>query len=364
MALQTTELDTGSGQQNDADRPAALRGIMTAEELTRPQKAAAVMLSLPKEKAAKLMAHLTESEVEQLTLEIATLRRIPPNELQRVIEEFHTEAVAHQFLVSGGVDHAREILRAIHGSQADDIVDRLLASVRTTPFNFLQMHEPAEVIQHLRDENPQTLAVILAHVPTRFAAQVLAGFPADRQGQIARRIATLGRTTPDVVMKVERALQRRFGDVRRRSNGSRGGVKELANLLNQSDRSTERAILGALDLSDPTLAEEVRALMFVFEDIVILDDRQMQEVLRHVEIKRLAYALKGTPEEVSGHVTNNLSERGKIALAEEVDLLGAVPRKDVESAQTEVVQVIRRLEEDGTLVISRGGEEGGGDVIA
>lgn len=363
MALETTDLKDAVAD-NDADRPTALRGIITAEELSRPQKAAAVMLALPKEKAAKLMAHLTEDEVERLTLEIATLRRIPPHELQRVIEEFHTEAVAHQFLVSGGVDHAREILRAIHGSAADDIVDRLLASVRTTPFNFLQMHEPQEVLQHLRDENPQTLAVILSHLPTRFGAQVMAGFPPELQGQIARRIATLGRTTPDVVMKVERALQRRFGDVRRRSDSARGGVQELADLLNQSDRATEKAILATLELEDPSLAEEVRALMFVFEDITVLEDRQVQEVLRHVEVKRLAYALKGVPEDVADHVRNNLSERGRIALDEEVDLLGAVPRKDVEGAQTEVVQVIRRLEEEGSLVISRGGEGGEGDVIA
>lgn len=362
MSALEAMVTTGTSGDNDADRPSALRGIMTAAELTRPQKAAAVMLALPKDKAAKIMAHLSETEVEQLTLEIATLRRIPPHELQRVIEEFHTEAVAHQYLVSGGVDHAREILRAIHGSQADDIVDRLLASVRTTPFNFLQMHEPAEVLQHLRDENPQTLAVVLSHLPTRFAAQVMAGLPQDQQGQVARRIATLGRTTPDVVMKVERALQRRFGDVRRRSNSGRGGVKELASLLNQSDRSTEKAILAALELDDPRLADEVRALMFVFEDIVVLDDRQVQDVLRHVDGKTLALALKGVGEDVSDHVRRNLSERARLTLDEEADLLGAVPRRDVEAAQSEVVQVIRRLEEEGSLVISRGGE-GDDDVV-
>lgn len=361
MTMQTQSILDGRDAaapdaDNDADRPAALREVMTARSLARPQKAAAVMLSLPKDKAAKIMQHLSELEVEQLTLEIATLRRIPPAELQAVMEEFHAEAVASQYLVSGGVEHARDILRQIHGSQADDIVDRLLASVRTTPFHFLQMHEPAEVLQHLRDENPQSLALILAHLPTRFASQLLSGFPPHLQGVVARRVATLGSISPDVVMKVERALQRRFGDVRRRSNIGAGGVRELASLLNQSDRATEKAILGSLEAEDPALAEEVRALMFVFEDIVMLDDRQVQELLRMVDSKQLALAIKGVPEEVEQHITGNLSERGRIALEEEADLLGPTPKKDVEEAQTAIVQTIRQLEEDGTIVINRGGD--------
>jgi flagellar motor switch protein FliG len=334
---------------------AVANGVVTGRLLTQPQKAAAVMLSLPKDKAARIMAHLSEIEVEQLTLEIATLRRIPPSELQSVMEEFHAETVASEHLVAGGVDFAREILREIHGAAADDIVDRLLATVRTTPFHFLQTHEPAEVLQHLRDENPQTLALILSYLPTRFASQLLSGFETHLQGTVARRVATLGRTSPDVVMKVERALQRRFGDVRRRSDSNAGGVKDLAALLNEADRSTEKAILASLDEEDPALAQEVRALMFVFEDIVQLDDRQVQELLRHVEIKNLSLALKGVPEAVSDHITKNLSERGKISLVEETDMLGPTPKRDVEAAQTEIVSTIRRLEDEGTITISRGG---------
>lgn len=358
-APQQASLEAGTDRaaDNPADRPAAMRELTRAAELSRAQKAAAVMLSLPREKAAKIMSHLSEFDVEQLTLEIATLRRIPPAELQMIMEEFHAEAVASEHLVSGGVDFARDLLREVHGSAADDIVDRLLASVRTTPFHFLQVHEPGEVLQHLRDEHPQTLALILSHLPTRFASQLLSGFDEQLQGDIARRIATLGRTSPDVVMKVERALGRRFGDVRRRSDSSAGGVKELANLLNQSDRSTERAILSSLDAKDPELAEEVRALMFVFEDIAQLDDRNMQEVLRQVESKTLALAMKGVADEVTEHITGNLSERGRIALEEEAELLGPTPKRDVEAAQTEVVQIIRRLEEEGTIVLHRGAEE-------
>lgn len=343
------------------DAETADGGLRPTEPLSKSQKAAAVLLALPRDKAAALMSHLSEFDVEQLTLEIATLRRIPPAELQMVIEEFHAEAVASAHLVSGGVEYARDLLRQVHGAAADDIVDRLLASVRTTPFHFLQMHEPAEVLQHLRDEHPQTLALILSNLPTRFASQLLSGFPEELQGEVARRIATLGRTSPDVVMKVERALARRFGDVRRRTDSTSGGVKDLAALLNQADRATEKAILAALDEKDSALADEVRGLMFIFEDIVQLDDRQVQEVLRHVEIKSLALALKGVPEDVSEHITRNLSERGKVSLAEEVDMLGPTPKVDVEAAQTEVVQVIRRLEDEGTLVMNRGGD--GGEML-
>jgi flagellar motor switch protein FliG len=358
MVMEAVELTRDASNQA-ADRSAAGGEGVNERTLTQQQKAAAVLLSLPKDKAARIMAHLSEIEMEQLTLEIATLRRIPPGELQSVMEEFHTEAVAAQHLVSGGVEFAREILREIHGAAADDIVDRLFASVRTTPFHFLQMHEPAEVLQHLRDENPQTLALILSHLPTRFASQLLSGFEAQLQGTVARRVATLGRTSPDVVMKVERALQRRFGDVRRRSDSTAGGIHELAALLNQADRSTERAILASLDAEDPALAEEVRALMFVFEDIVQLDDRQVQELLRHIEIKNLALALKGVPEAVSELITRNLSERAKITLAEESETLGPTPKREVEAAQTEIVNTIRRLEEEETIVISRGGSDEG-----
>ena len=328
---------------------------MSTEPLTRSQKAAAVLVAVGPDVAAEVVRRLSEVEVEQLALEIATLGQLPAEQLDMLLVEFRDEAIAHGHLVAGGEHHAREILRRIHGVEGDALVDRLLATVQTAPFHFLRLHEPAEVIQHLTDEHPQTVALVLAHLPTRFASQLLAGFEPDLQADIARRIALLDRTSPDVVASVESALQARFGTVQRRqSRTGRGGVKELADLLNQSDRSTERAILTELEATDPELAESVRGLMFVFEDIATLDDRTIQTILRSVEMKQLALAVKGLAPALLETITRNLSERARLTLEEEVELLGPVRVKDVEAAQTDIVREIRRLEDAGEIAISRG----------
>ena len=331
---------------------------LASSQLSRSQKAAAVLLALGTEKASKVMAHMTEGEVEQVAVEIAQLGQLDAHQTNDILDEFRTEALAAQYLVSGGTEHARTLLRTLRGSAADDILDRLLASFRSNPFHFLQMHDPQEVLQHLREENPQTLALILSHLPTRFGAQILSGLEPALQADVAWRIAALERTSPEVVARVEQSLQRRLGDVRRRDNTARGGVRELAALLNSSDRATERAILNELEMSNPEMAEAVRALMFVFEDIVGIDDRAVQEVLRQVDLKRLAYAMKGVPDAVADKVLSNLSERARETLVEEIELLGPTPLREVEQAQTEVVALIRRLEEEGTITTARGGDDG------
>jgi flagellar motor switch protein FliG len=257
-----------------------------------------VLLSVGPDLAGKVLQHLSPPEVEQVALEIATLGDIAPDHLTGILEEFKTEALAHQQLISGGETHARELMRRIHGSKADEIVDRLLATVQTSPFHFLRLHEPQVVVQHLRDEQPQTIALILAHLPAKFAAGVMSGLDPDVQGEVARRVATLDGAAPETVRRIEAALHERFGNVQRQQQ-RQGGVKELADLLNQADRGTERAILSSLEESDPELADEVRALMFVFEDIILLDDRAIQEVMRQVETPKLALAVKGVPSEVN-----------------------------------------------------------------
>lgn len=328
--------------------------------LTRAQKAAAVLLAVGPTVSAGVLKHLNEAEVEQVALEVATLGNIGGPELQEILEEFQGEAIAHQHLVSGGERHAREMLRRLRGADGDEIVDRLLATVQAAPFNFLRVHEPAEVVRHLRDEHPQTLALILAHLPAKFASQVLAGLDPQVQAEVAMRVATLDRTSPDVVARVEAALRERLGALQRGGMEERGGVKELAALLNHADRGTERAILGSLEATDPELAEEVRTLMFVFEDIVSLDDRAVQEILRQVDLKQLALALKGIPAGVAETVQRNLSERARETLTEELELLGPARVRDVEEAQTEIVRVIRRLDEEGAIVIGRSND---GDFI-
>lgn len=329
---------------------------MSAGILGRSQKAAAILLAVGADRAAGVLSYLDEDEVEQLTVEIAQLGSVPPHQLDAILEEFHTEATAHQHLISGGERHARDMLRKLHGDEGDEIVDRLLATTTAAPFHFLRLHEPAEVLQHLRDEHPQTIALVLAHLPPRLGASLLAGLDPSMQADVASRLATLERADPQVVQHVEAALLERLGEVRRRS-GRRDGVKELADLLNQVDRTTERTILGQLDASDPALAERVRALMFVFEDLATVDDRALQEVLRQIEPQRLAVALKGVSAELLAIVQRNLSERARITLTEELDLLGQVRLKDVEDAQSEIVRTVHELEKEGTIQLARGQEE-------
>lgn len=329
---------------------------MSTTIYNRSQKAAAVMLAVGTDRASKVMSFLGEEEVEQLAVEIATLGDVPPTQLENILQEFQTEAIAHQSLVSGGEKHARELMRRIHGAEADEIVDRLLATTHSAPFHFLRMHEPTEVLQQLREEHPQTIALVLAHLPARLGAHLLAGLDVKVRVEVATRLATLERSDPVVVARVEEALRSRLGEVRRRS-GRRDGVKELADLLNQTDRSTERAIMGELEAMDPALAERVRALMFVFEDLIQLDDRALQEVLRQIEPQRLAIALKGVSADLRDVIERNLSERARLTIAEEMDLMGAVRLRDVEECQSEIVRVVHELEKEGVITINRGAEE-------
>jgi flagellar motor switch protein FliG len=240
---------------------------------------------------------------------------------------------------------------------ADDIIDRLLAAALTAPFHFLRQHDPSVIVQHLHEEHPQTIALVLAYLPTKFAAAVLAGFEPDLQSDVALRIAMMEPAAPDVVKRVEDAMRTRMGGSARRSNREdRGGVKELAQMLNNSDRGTERAILDSLEIMQPELADEIRSLMFVFEDVVHFDDRTMQQLLRNVDMKVLGLAMKGVRNEIRQLVFRNLSERAAITLKEEIELLGPVPIKDVEGAQSEIVALIRKLEDEGVIVMARAGE--------
>jgi flagellar motor switch protein FliG len=330
--------------------------VGTALARGRAQKAAAVLLAVGSERAATVLSHLTEEEVEMIAIEVAQLGDVPRAELDAILTEFQSEVVAQQHLLSGGEQHARDMLRRLHGSEADDIVDRLLATSQAAPFHFLRLHEPSEVLQHLRDEHPQTIALVLAHLPARLGAALLSGLESTTQVSVASRLATLERADPEVITRIEESLLARLGEVRRKS-GRRDGVKELAALLNQSDRATERSILGELESIDPELAERVRALMFVFEDLVTLQDRELQEVLRRVDPQQLATALKGVSAELRATIDRNLSERMRTTVNEEMDLLGQVRVREVEEAQTMVVRVVHELEKEGVVDMSRGQDE-------
>lgn len=343
-----------------ARQPAFAGDAPSFGQMTYAQKAAAVLIAVGPQAAGSVLAHMTEAEVETVALEVATLGHVAPTTLDAILKEFHEQAVAHEHLLSGGEEHARAMLQRWRGDQGNLIVDRLLATVQTKPFSFLSAYDPGQLIQHVRGEHPQTIALILAHLPARFSAQVLASLEPDLQSEVAVRVATMEGTSPEVVTRVEAALLARIGEATRGAHMERGGVKELAAMLNNADRGTERSILGSLEISDPDLANEVRALMFVFEDIVALDDRSLQTLLRSVDTKTLALALKGMKADVTQAVMRNLSERATVALGEEVELLGAVRLADVEAAQSAIVAEVRRLEDEGTITIDRGA---GGDFV-
>jgi flagellar motor switch protein FliG len=320
------------------------------------QKVAILLLHIGKERAAKVLKEMPEQDVEDITSEIARLGRVTPEAVKAVLEEFEELLAARSYVAQGGVDFARDILEASVGTgKAREIVERLQASMVEQPFEFLRKADPRQVLSFLQDEHPQTVALVLAHMSIDHAASVLSGLPDELQADVAFRLAQMDRTSPEVVAQVESVLERRLSSVIQSGESATvGGVQPLVDILNRSDRATERLILEGLESLSPELAEEVRSRMFVFEDIVTLDDRSVQLVLRQVDQKQLALALKGVREDVKIKITSNMSERASTLLQEEIDLLGPVRLRNVEESQGAVVRVIRALEEEGQIVVSRG----------
>ncbi|HEX6989412.1 MAG TPA: flagellar motor switch protein FliG [Bacillota bacterium] len=327
-----------------------------AKELTSRRKAAILLIALGQELAARLFQYLNEEEVEQLTLEIASVQKIPVEDRQAVIEEAHQMAVAQDYIAAGGLDYARQLLERAMGTQrAVQILERLTASLQVRPFEFIRRADPAQLISYLQNEHPQTIALVLAYLQPDQAAMVLSALPAERQADVARRIAIMDRTSPDVVREVERVLEHKLSALMTQDYTAAGGVESVVKVLNQVDRSTERSIMEILEVNDPELAEEIKQRMFVFEDIVLLDDRALQRVLREVSMHEdLPKALKVASEDVKARIFNNISKRAGELLKENMEFLGPVRLRDVEEAQQRIVSIIRRLEEEGEIYIVRG----------
>jgi flagellar motor switch protein FliG len=335
---------------------------LDVEDITtfRPrQKAATVLVAMGPGAASNVLAHLTEEEVEMLALEISRMGPIPGNVQSEILEEFYEDALANRYVTEGGVEYAKELLANWKGAKGEEIITRLMAAVQVSPFHFLSQIEPEQLLQFLQDEHPQTVALIIGHLPHSYAAKVLVGLDEAKQAEVAMRVATMDRTSPEVIKKVEDSLKLRLGNIATAElTAQKNGVKELAEMLNNADRSTERAILEHLADTDPEIAEAVRALMFVFEDITTLDDRDIQEVLRAVDTKTLALAMKGTPQAVRDKILTNLSERAALTLVEEMEVMGAVKMTDVEAAQSQIIFEIRRLDEEGKIILRRGADGG------
>jgi len=327
-----------------------------AKTLTGRQKAAILLISLGPEISAQVFKHLKEDEIEQLTLEIANVRKVSQERRDEVVAEFYQMCLASEYISQGGIDYAKDVLeRALGNQKAVEILNRITASLQVRPFDFVRKTDPSQLLNFIQTEHPQTVALIMAYLDPEKAAIVLSALPHDRQADVARRIAIMDRTSPEIIKEVERVLERKLSSLVPQEVTSAGGVQAVVQVLNRVDRGTEKTIMEALEIQDPELAEEIKKLMFVFEDIVQLDDRAIQRILREVDSHDLALALKGSSEEVSEKVKRNLSKRAQDMLREEIEFMGPVRLRDVEEAQSRIVSSIRRLEEAGEVIIARGG---------
>ena len=329
---------------------------MAEQNLSGIQKAAILLIALGPEKSATVFKHLKEEEIEDLTLEIANTRSISPQVKESVINEFYEICLAQQYIAEGGIGYAKELLeKALGSDKALDVIGKLTASLQVKPFEFVRKTDATQLLSFIQDEHPQTIALILSYLSSSQAAMIISALPPENQADVARRIATMDGTSPDVIKQVEKVLESKLANLVNQDYTIIGGVDQVVEILNSTDRGTEKHIMEILEIEDPELADEIRKKMFVFEDILLLDDRSIQRVLRDVDNNDLGLALKGANEEVQNAIFNNLSKRLAQMIKEDMDFMGPVRMKDVEEAQQKIVNIIRKLEDSGEIVISRGG---------
>ncbi|WP_448374915.1 flagellar motor switch protein FliG [Fervidobacterium sp.] len=329
-----------------------------AGKVSGRRKAAILLVTMGPERAARVLKNLEDSEVEMLTIEIANLGKVTNEERKAVLEEFQSLTKAREMIISGGIEYAKEMLiKAFGPEKAMQIIERLVSNLSVKPFEFMKSADVVQIVNFLQSEHPQTIALVLSFLEPRIAAQVLGALPENLQIDVIKRISLLERASPDVVKEVEKLLEKKFAGVATQTMSAVGGLDTAAEIMNSLDRSTEKNIMERLTYETPELAEEIRRRMFVFEDVLKLDDRSVQLVLREVNSQDLAVALKGASEELKNKIFNNMSKRAQQLLKDEIEFMGPVRVKDVEEAQQKIINVIRRLEEAGEIVIARGGGE-------
>ncbi len=330
--------------------------VKSEDHISGTQKAAILLIALGPEKSATIFKHLKEEEIEELTLEIANTRSVTPQVKEEIINEFYEVCLAQQYIAEGGINYAKELLeKALGAEKAMDVIGRLTASLQVKPFEFVRKTDPSQLLNFIQDEHPQTIALILSYLSPAQSAMVLSSLSPDRQADVVKRIAMMDRTSPDVIKEVERILESKLSNLVNQDYSIVGGVDAVVDILNTVDRGTEKHIMETLEIEEPEMADEIRKKMFVFEDILLLDDRAIQRVLRDVDNGDLAMALKGANEEVQNAIFNNMSKRLAVMIREDMDFMGPVRMKDVEEAQQKIVNVIRKLEDSAEIVISRGG---------
>ncbi|WP_158737690.1 flagellar motor switch protein FliG [Alteribacillus sp. YIM 98480] len=331
------------------------------ETLSGKQKAAMLLISLGPDVSAQVYKYLSEEEIEKLTLEIANVRKVDSGMKENVLEEFYQIAVAQDYIAQGGIGYAKSVLeKALGENEAMQVINRLTSTLQVKPFDFARKADPSQILNFIQNEHPQTIALILSYLESVQAGQILSELPQEVQADVAKRIAVMDSTSPEVVNEVENILEQKLSATVTQDYTEAGGIESVVEVLNSVDRSTERTILDSLEIQDPELAEEIKKRMFVFEDIVTLDNRSIQRVIRDVENEDLQLSMKVASEEVKELVFNNMSQRMAETFREEMEFMGPVRLRDVEESQTRIVSVIRKLEESGEIVIARGG---GDDII-
>ena len=352
MSDNKDEFIGGGGSSKDGKRGSHKK------TLSGRQKAAIFLVTLGTEVASEIFKHLREEEVEQLTFEIARLDKVESEDRDKVLMEFQELMMARDFITSGGIDYAKDLLEKSLGSQrANEIINKLTSSLQVRPFDFIRRTDPAHLLNFIQGEHPQTIALILAYLDSNKSSMILGSLPHEVQSEVAKRIAVMDRTSPDVLREVERVLEKKLSTLASEDFTAAGGIDTIVEILNLVDRSTERTILETLEEEDPDLAEEIKRRMFVFEDIVLLGDKDIQKVLREIDSTEMAKALKGVNSEVQEKIFKNMSKRAASVLKEDMEYMGPVRVKDVEEAQQKIVGIIRRLEDNGDVVIARAGED-------
>ena len=329
---------------------------MGEDKMSGLQKSAILLIALGPEKSANIFKHLKEDEIEELTLEIANTRSITPQIKEGIIEEFYQVCLAQQYIAEGGIGYAKELLeKALGAEKAMSVIGKLTASLQVKPFEFVRKTDASQLLNFIQDEHPQTIALILSYLSPLQASMIISALPPERQADVAKRVAMMDRTSPDIIKEVEKILESKLANLVNQDYTIIGGVDAVVEILNAVDRGTEKHIMETLEIEEPELADEIRKKMFVFEDILLLDDRSIQRVLRDVDNNDLAVALKAANEQVQNAIFNNLSKRLAAMIREDMEYMGPVRMKDVEEAQQKIVNIIRKLEDSAEIVISRGG---------
>lgn len=335
--------------------------VQREKELTGKEKAAILLISLGADVSAEVFKHLTENEIDQLTLQIANVRRVDQTVKNEILEQFYQIALAQNFISQGGIGYAKQILeKALGKNSASEIINRLTSTLQVKPFDFLRKADAQQILNFIQYEHPQTIALVLSYLDPKQAGQILSSLPQNVQANVARRIAVMDRTSPEIISELEMVLEKKFSSTSSQDFTQAGGIESVVDVLNGVDRTTERTILDALAIEDPDLAEEIKKRMFVFEDIVVLDPRSIQRVIRDVDNEDLLLALRSASEEVKEIIFENMSQRRMESFKEEMEFMGPVRLRDVEEAQTRIVGIVRGLEEAGEIVVARGG---GDDVV-